>query len=149
MHEREHLDLQDDVEAPPGPEIRHVEVLHGGVDGALVVLPHGGMDLGDSVHGAVPELTHVGLDCSGRPWGSEEAIAISVDLSAMVEAEDHRRRFRRRVMDDAWRGELPCNTPLLDDLTIAACSKKRRYMFSPEVGSNFSGMQARLFLGGV
>jgi len=27
--------------------------------------------------------------------------------------------------------------------------KKRRYMFSPEVGSNFSGMQARLFLGGV
>ena len=121
MHGREHLDLQDDVEAPPGPEIRHVEVLHGGVDGALVVLPRGGVDLGDSVHGAVPELTHVGLDCSGRPWGSEEAIAISVDLSAMVEAEDHQHRFRRRVMDDAWRGELPRNTPLLDDLTIAAC----------------------------
>ena len=113
------------MEAPPGPEIQHVEVLHGGVDGALVILPRGGVDLGDSVHGAVPELTHVGLDCSGRPWGSEEAIAISVDLSAMVEAEDHQHRFRRRVMDDAWRGELPRNTPLLDDLTIAACSKKK------------------------
>jgi hypothetical protein len=43
------------------------------------------------VHGAVPELACVGLGSRGGPCCGEEAVTISVDLSDMVEMEDHGR----------------------------------------------------------
>lgn len=113
----EHLDLLHDMDTPPGLEIRRVEVPHGGVDGVLVVLPSGGVDLGESAHCAVPQLARVGLGSGCRPRGGEEAVAIGVDLPAVVEAEDH---GRQRGLAGARRGGFPRDAPLPDPVEAAA-----------------------------
>ena len=90
---REQLDLLHDVDAPPGVQIRRVEVSHGRIHGLLVGLALRG-DLGtidglEAAHGAEAEVARGGLvyGCSAA-GGGEEAVAVGVDLAAVVEAED-------------------------------------------------------------
>jgi hypothetical protein len=115
---REQLDLLHDVDAPARLEIRRVQVPHGRVNGGPVVVPGRGVDLGKPVHGAVPELARVRLGGGGRPGGGEEAVSVGLDLPAVVEAEDHRRR-RGLGLAQGARG-LPRDAALPDPVQAAA-----------------------------
>jgi hypothetical protein len=106
------------VDAPPRLEIRRVEVPNGRVNGSPVLVPSRGVDFGEAAHGAVPELARVGLGSGGRPGGGEQAVAVGLDLPAVVEAEDHRRR-RRLGVARPGRG-LPRDAALPDPVEAAA-----------------------------